>query len=241
MRPSRAKWRILKKCSHENPIVERTEARLLYLNQTCEHQVFGIRRANPALRFLTKRVLETPFFASISKPTTGSASVWGETEWFTLQDLASPWDTIPITTQDATYQRGAAMTRRDASISVKRATQNTPKTQMRAMTKILELKRPRSQHRDTNAAHWRDSSEAEADVIHIWDSPSPPPRTGLTTHGTPRAEHHIHALARMAGWHPKLPPWRLQYHPFGEGRGQAGTVLRSVQGKKHGNQPLPTL
>jgi len=32
--------------------------------------------------------------------------------------------------------------------------------------------------------------------------------------------------------------WHVQYHPLGEGHGQAGMVLRSVQGKKHGPQPL---
>ena len=37
IRVSRAKWQMLKKCSHENPIAERTEARLLYLTQTGRH------------------------------------------------------------------------------------------------------------------------------------------------------------------------------------------------------------
>jgi len=59
----------------------------------------------------------------------------------------------------------------------------------------------------------------------------------LTTHATPQAEHHIHALAEMVGRHPELSPWLARYHPFGEGHRQAGTVLRPVQGKEHGAQP----
>jgi len=81
-------------------------------------------------------------------------------------------------------------------------TQNTPKAQARAMI----FKHPRNRHKHTNAARQRVRSEAQADVVRILDSPSPPPRTGLTTHATPRAEHHIHAPAEMAGRHPELSP-----------------------------------
>jgi hypothetical protein len=85
-------------------------------------------------------------------------------------------------------------------------TQNTPKTQTRPKIPIPTFKYPHSRHTETNAARRSDGSEAEADVIRIGDSPSPPPRTGLTTHATPRAEHHIHAPAEMAGRYPELSP-----------------------------------
>jgi len=63
-----------------------------------------------------------------ANPTTGSASVCGKTERSELQDLASPWDTIPINAQDVTYQLGAAMTQREDSISAKRNAKHTKGT-----------------------------------------------------------------------------------------------------------------
>ena len=36
----------------------------------------------------------------------------------------------------------------------------------------------------------------------------------------------------------ELTLWSERYHPFGEGYGQTCTVLRPVQGNKHGVQPL---
>jgi len=44
----------------------------------------------------------------------------------------------------------------------------------------------------------------------------------------------------MAGRQRELSFWLARYHPLGEGHGQAGMVLRPVQGKEHGAQPLPT-
>jgi len=104
------------------------------------------------------------------------------------------------------------------------------------MRPIPTFKHPCSRHRDTNAASWRDRSEAEADTIRIRDLPSSPSRIDLTTHATPRLEHHIHAPAEMAGRHPEFSPWLAQYHPLEEGHEQAGTVLRPVQGGEHGAQ-----
>jgi len=91
----------------------------------------------------------------------------------------------------------------------------------------------------TTHASWRDWSEAEADNIRIQDSPSSSSRMDLTTHATPRADHHIHVAAEMVGQHPEVSPWLARYHPLGEGHRQAGTVLGPVQGKVHGVHPLP--
>jgi len=122
------KWRTLEKCSHENPIAERTETRLLYLTQTGEHRV-QLKKEPPGTAFPPETRQETPIFLRPSaNPTTGSALVRGETERSEIQDLASPWDTIPIDAQDATYQRGAATTQREASIGVKRNTKHTKGT-----------------------------------------------------------------------------------------------------------------
>jgi len=56
------------------------------------------------------------------------ASDCGRTDNSEIQDLASPWDTIPMPAQDATQQRGAAMTRREASLGAKGVTNHTTGT-----------------------------------------------------------------------------------------------------------------
>jgi len=52
----------------------------------------------------------------------------GRTNNSEIQGLASPWDTILIPAQDATQQRGAATTRREASLSAKGVTNYTTGT-----------------------------------------------------------------------------------------------------------------
>jgi len=56
------------------------------------------------------------------------ASDCGRTDNLEIQGLASPWDTIPIQSQDATQQRGAAITLRQASLGAKDVTTYTTGT-----------------------------------------------------------------------------------------------------------------
>jgi len=55
----------------------------------------------------------------------------GRTDNSEIQGLASPWDTILIPAQDATQQRGAATTRREASLGAKGITNYTTGTRTR--------------------------------------------------------------------------------------------------------------
>jgi len=86
------------------------------------------------------------------------------------------------------------------------------------------------------------------------ETPNPTPRSDLATPATSQqAEQQthvpaemtvqypglIHAPAEKAGRQPESSPWLARYHPLGEGYWQACTVLRSVQGREHGIQPLP--
>jgi len=61
-----------------------------------------------------------PFFASINLPTKALPRTAERQKRSILQGLASPWDTIPANAQDATKQRGAEMTEREAGLSIKR-------------------------------------------------------------------------------------------------------------------------
>jgi len=56
------------------------------------------------------------------------ASDCSRTDNSEIQDLASPWDTIPIPAQDATQQRSAATTRQEASLGAKGVTNHTTDT-----------------------------------------------------------------------------------------------------------------
>jgi len=64
----------------------------------------------------------------IFQPPLRLASDCGRTDNSEIQGLASPWDTIPKQEQDATQQRGAATTRREASLSAKGVTNYTTGT-----------------------------------------------------------------------------------------------------------------
>jgi len=57
----------------------------------------------------------------------------GRTDNSEIQGLASPWDTIPIPAQDATQERGAAMTQREASLGAKGVTNHTTGTRTRKL------------------------------------------------------------------------------------------------------------
>jgi len=66
---SRAKWRMLKKCSLEIRFAKRPDARLPYPTLTGGHQVCITRKGDPALRLLTNRGQENHLFASSVSPT----------------------------------------------------------------------------------------------------------------------------------------------------------------------------
>jgi len=91
--------------------------------------VFSIRRGHQVQRFLQKCGWENPFFC-VHLQIPPRVLPWSaeETERSELQGLASPWDTIPINAQDATYQRSAATTQQEASIGAKRNTKHTKGT-----------------------------------------------------------------------------------------------------------------
>jgi len=101
----------------------------------------------------------------------------------------------------------------------------------------LTLKHARNRHQDPRAARWKDGCGAEADMIHIQDSHSPPRRSALMT-AAQRAQQQRHALAHMTGQYPRLSPLRAQYHPFREGHGHASTAIRPVQGMRYRAQPV---
>ena len=69
------------------------------------------------------------------------------------------------------------------------------------------------------------SGETEAAAIRIRDTPSPLPRTGSTTHATPRAARHIQDPAEIAGQRSELSPWQARDSPLGEEHVSACTVL----------------
>jgi len=118
-------------------------------------------------------------------------------------------------------------------------TQNKPKALTRDLKLILKLKHPPSQYRDNMTAGLSISGETEAAAIRIHNTPSPPPRTGSTTHETPRAVHHIQDPAEMAVRRSELSPWQSRDHPLGEEHLSASMALRPVHGRKHGTQTLP--
>jgi len=61
-----------------------------------------------------------PSFASIGLPTKALPRTAERQKRSILQGLGSPWDTVPANAQDATKQRGAETTERQASFSIKR-------------------------------------------------------------------------------------------------------------------------
>ena len=93
-------------------------ARLPYPTQTCGHWVCIIRKGNPAPRLLTNRGRKNHLLNLSASP----RLAWNcsRTDNSEIQSLESPWDTIPIPAQDATQQRGAATTRREASLGRQR-------------------------------------------------------------------------------------------------------------------------
>jgi len=103
-------------------------------------------------------------------------------------------------------------------------TQNKPKV-LTDQKLILKLKHPPSQLRKTTTAGQSINSETETAAIRICDTPSPPPRTGSTTHTTPRAASHIQDPVEIAGRRSDLSPWQAQAPPLGEEHLSAGTVL----------------
>jgi len=61
-----------------------------------------------------------PSFESICLPTKALPRTAERQKRSILQGLASPWDTIPANAQDATKQRGAERTKREAGLGIKR-------------------------------------------------------------------------------------------------------------------------
>jgi len=127
MEVSCAKWRMLKKCSHETRFARRPDARLPYPTLTGGHQVCITRKGDPVLRLLTNRSQENHLFASSVSPTEAT-STCGRTDNSEIQGLASPWDNILIPAQDATQQCCAATTRREAGFGAKGVTTNAAAT-----------------------------------------------------------------------------------------------------------------
>jgi len=82
------------------------------------------------------------------------------------------------------------------------------------------------------------SSETEAAAIHIRDTPSLLPRTGSTTHATPRVASRIQDPAEIAGRRSDLSPWQARDHHLGEEHVSAGTVFGSVHRREHETQTL---
>ena len=62
------------------------------------------------------------FSESSVSPTEARLEPRGRTDNSETQVLASPWDNILIPAQDATQRRGAATTRRDASLGARNVT-----------------------------------------------------------------------------------------------------------------------
>ena len=104
-----------------------TEARLPYPTQTGGHRVCIKRIGDPAPRLLTNRGRENHVWHFSASPLR-LASDCGGIDNSEIQGLASPWDTIPIQAQDATQQRGAATTRREANLRAKGVTNHTTGT-----------------------------------------------------------------------------------------------------------------
>ena len=73
---SRAKWRMLKKCSHEVWFARRSDARLPYPTQTGGHRVCITRKDDPALRLLKNRCRQNHLFASLAFPTESHLALW---------------------------------------------------------------------------------------------------------------------------------------------------------------------
>jgi len=69
-----------------------------------------------------------PSFCVLRPPHQRITSDCGRTDNSEIQGLSRPWDTIPIQTQDATQQRGAATTRREASLGAYHVTNYTTDT-----------------------------------------------------------------------------------------------------------------
>jgi len=163
--------------------------------------VFSTRKGDPAPQFLTNRGRETLFWRPSASPPRYHLGLWRDRKIYTT----GPSKPLGYYPSKRTRCNIPAWHSNNPARS-QHWRQNTPKAQARAMIPIQTFKLPRNRHKHTNAARQRVRSEAQADVVRILDSPSPPPRTGLTTHATPRAEHHIHAPAEMAGRYPELSP-----------------------------------
>ena len=82
-----------------------------------------IRKGDPAPRLLPGK----PSFC-IFRPPQRLVSDYGRTDNSEIQGSASPWDTILVPAQDATQQRRAATTRREAGLGSKGVTNYTTGT-----------------------------------------------------------------------------------------------------------------
>ena len=58
------------------------------------------------------------------------------------------------------------------------------------------------------------------------------------THAKQQTLQQPHGQAGMLGQTSELTPWLARHHPFGEGHGQARSVLGPEQGTEHGMLPL---
>jgi len=116
------------------------------------------------------------------------------------------------------------------------ASQQSPRAPGQANCKIPILKQ-RSRHEDTIAASLTDGN-MDTHIIHIRDAHSPPPRLDLMTHAKQQTLQQPHGQTGMLGQTSELTPWLARHHPFGEGHGQARSVLGPEQGTEHGMLPL---
>jgi len=70
-------------------------------------------------------------------------------------------------------------------------------------------------------------------IIHIQGARSPPLRLDLTTPAKQQTQQHPYGPAALLGQNSRL----ARHHPFGEGYGQARSVLRPDQGIEQGMLP----
>jgi len=148
--------------------------------------------------------------------------------------LASPWDTISIPAQDATQQRGAATTRREASLGAKGVTNHTTGTRT---SKHPDFNPQVTQSTRRHTTCKPDGREHDTHIIHIQGPHSPPLRLDLTTPAKQQTQQQPYGPAGTLGQNSELSPRLARHHPLGEGYGQARSVLGPEQGTEQGMLP----
>jgi len=134
------------------------------------------------------------------------------------------------------YNNAAQQRPGEKPASAPKASQIRPRAQGQAYIPIPTLKHLRSRHEDTKAASLTDRN-MDTHIIHIRGAHSPAPRLDLTTHAKQQTQQQPYGPAGMLGQNSELFPWLARHHLFGEGYGQASSVLRPEQGTEQGMLP----